>query len=84
MSDPAAPAGVTITVRDHGNLRVVGPITVLDGEGNAFEVEAGKPVFLCRCGGSATKPFCDGTHRTNGFQNAVRAAGPAEGEAAAG
>lgn len=27
-------------------------------------------VFLCRCGGSANKPFCDGTHRTNGFSGA--------------
>ena len=24
-------------------------------------------VALCRCGGSKNKPFCDGTHRTNGF-----------------
>jgi uncharacterized Fe-S cluster protein YjdI len=24
-------------------------------------------VALCRCGGSANKPFCDGTHRTKGF-----------------
>jgi CDGSH-type Zn-finger protein len=24
-------------------------------------------VALCRCGGSANKPFCDGTHGTNGF-----------------
>jgi len=84
MTDSAAPAGVTITVRDHGNLRVVGPITVLDGEGNALEVEAGKPVFLCRCGGSATKPFCDGTHRANGFQSAVRAAGQADEDTPAG
>ena len=24
---------------------------------------------LCRCGGSAAKPYCDGTHRTNGFSD---------------
>lgn len=64
---------VTITVRDNGNLKVVGPVAILDGEGTAFAVEAGKPVFLCRCGHSATKPFCDATHRTIGFQSVVRA-----------
>jgi len=27
-------------------------------------------IALCRCGGSANKPFCDGTHATNGFSGA--------------
>jgi CDGSH-type Zn-finger protein len=26
------------------------------------------PVFLCRCGQSANKPFCDGTHRKVKFE----------------
>ncbi len=64
---------VTITVRDNGNLKVVGPITLLDGEGNRIEVPEGKAVFLCRCGHSQTKPFCDASHKTAGFESAVRA-----------
>jgi CDGSH-type Zn-finger protein len=38
---------------------------VLDGEGNVLY--EGDRAALCRCGGSANKPFCDGTHKTNGF-----------------
>jgi CDGSH-type Zn-finger protein len=82
MPDAPAPSAVTITVRDNGFYRVAGSITLLDGEGNAFEVEDGKAVFLCRCGGSATKPFCDSTHRTNGFSSAVRAVAGAKDPAA--
>jgi CDGSH-type Zn-finger protein len=67
-------ADVTITVRDNGNLKVVGPITLLDGEGNQIDVPEGKAVFLCRCGHSQTKPFCDASHKAAGFESAVRAA----------
>ena len=39
-----------------------------NSEGEEFP---GKSKFaLCRCGGSASKPFCDGTHASNGFSGA--------------
>jgi CDGSH-type Zn-finger protein len=65
---------VTIRVRDNGPLLVEGPVTVVDAEGNKFEIPAGKPaIALCRCGQSARKPFCDGTHKTCNFMAAERA-----------
>lgn len=41
----------------------------LEGADGA-ELPVGEGVALCRCGGSAKKPFCDGTHRRNGFTDA--------------
>ena len=70
---------VTIRVRDNGNLKVEGPVTLLDGEGNPIAVPEGQPIFLCRCGMSAAKPFCDSSHRAAGFSSVVRAEAPAEG-----
>ena len=61
-----------ITVRDNGPYLVKGPILLLDAEGNEFRVERAT-VALCRCGGSMTKPFCDGTHSKIGFRAAQRA-----------
>ncbi len=56
------------TIKD-GPYQVDGPITVEDAGGQAKEVPAGESVWLCRCGASKTKPFCDGTHKTNGFKS---------------
>jgi len=48
-------------------------IELVDAEGNKYDL-TGKPAFsLCRCGGSVTKPFCDGTHSRIGFQAAEAA-----------
>jgi CDGSH-type Zn-finger protein len=59
-------AAVRIKVRENGPLLVTGPVELFDHEGNPFPTE-GPNIALCRCGGSARKPFCDGTHRGNGF-----------------
>jgi CDGSH-type Zn-finger protein len=69
---------VTIRLRDNGPLVVEGPVTIIDAEGNIFAIDANKPaIALCRCGQSAKKPFCDGTHRACGFMAADRATPPA-------
>lgn len=66
---------VRIRIRDNGPLVVEGSVAIQDAEGNSFPISTDKPaVALCRCGHSAKKPFCDGSHRTEGFESAPRAA----------
>jgi CDGSH-type Zn-finger protein len=63
---------VIIKVRESGPYLVRGNITLTDADGNPYTI-AGENVALCRCGGSHTKPFCDGSHRENGFAACERA-----------
>jgi CDGSH-type Zn-finger protein len=63
---------VTITARENGPYIVQGPVSITDVDGNEYPVER-STVALCRCGGSTTKPFCDGTHSKVGFEAAERA-----------
>ena len=79
------PDAVTIRCREHGPLVVEMPtaeafeglrLRVTDHEGREFAVPAGKrAVALCRCGHSESRPLCDGSHKTCGFQAAERASG---------
>src|SRR5438552_15071874 len=70
----------TITPKSNGPLVVQGPVRIVTPDGRELAVpprKDGKPaevVVLCRCGGSATKPFCDGTHKRNGLSDASPAA----------
>jgi CDGSH-type Zn-finger protein len=68
MSEPE----VTITALENGPYLVRGPVTVRDADGNEYRSER-QTIALCRCGGSTTKPFCDGTHSKIGFAAAERA-----------
>ena len=56
-----------ITVCPRGPLLVRGDFEILDADGEVIEPRRGT-VALCRCGGSAIKPFCDGTHKLNRFE----------------
>jgi hypothetical protein len=53
------------TVFTGGPLKITGPFRLKGSDGKTIEAE--EPVFLCRCGHSSNKPFCDGTHRRIGF-----------------
>lgn len=64
--------GVTIKVRESGPYLIRGTVTLTDADGNPYTIETPN-IALCRCGGSQTKPFCDGSHRTNGFAATERA-----------
>jgi CDGSH-type Zn-finger protein len=63
---------VKITVRKNGPLRVEDPngmVEIVDADGNKYDT-TGKTAFsLCRCGASANRPFCDGSHNQIAFQS---------------
>lgn len=80
-AEPAAGAVVEIKARENGPYRVTGPIRLIDADGTEYELaERGEVIALCRCGGSTTKPFCDGTHSKTGFDAAERAVAAEERE----
>lgn len=72
------PGSVTVRCRLDGPLVVELPpdaaelgvyLRVTDHLGNEHSVPtAKKTVAFCRCNGTKTRPFCDGSHKTNGFK----------------
>ena len=66
---------VTITARHNGPYLVTGPFILKDADGDEYDLteRKGSAIALCRCGGSTTKPFCDGMHSKKGFEAAERA-----------
>lgn len=64
-------AEVRIQICEDGPLLVSGVFSLVDHQGARVPSPRENVVALCRCGLSATKPFCDGSHRREGFQGAL-------------
>ena len=56
---------LTVEPRPNGPLFVRGHVRIVGDDGAVFREDT--RVALCRCGASANKPFCDGSHRRIGF-----------------
>ncbi len=67
-------AATRITVNNNGSLRIEGDFELVDAAGQGIPTAGLPKISLCRCGASANKPFCDGAHKTCGFQSVVVAA----------
>ena len=62
-----------ITINSNGNIRVDGDFEIVDPTGKPFGLAGRTAIGLCRCGQSANKPFCDGSHNRVGFTDPVEA-----------
>lgn len=61
---------ITIRCRPNGPYLIEGEVEVFDPTGAKVDTGARPKIALCRCGHSALKPMCDGTHAKVGFQAA--------------
>lgn len=63
-----------ITATKNGSYRIEGDdFELYDAAGNKYDLAGRTTIALCRCGQSGKKPFCDGTHKTCGFESEVTA-----------
>lgn len=74
--DAASARPVTVTACANGPLIVRGDVELVDEHGDPLEARR-RPIALCRCGASAIRPFCDGSHKAIGFRTEPPARTPA-------
>tara|TARA_R110000868_G_scaffold255428_2_gene512048 strand:- start:409 stop:636 length:228 start_codon:yes stop_codon:yes gene_type:complete len=54
-----------LTINKNGSIKIEGDFEIVDGQGNEYGLQGRTALGLCRCGLSANKPFCDGSHRSS-------------------
>jgi CDGSH-type Zn-finger protein/uncharacterized Fe-S cluster protein YjdI len=63
---PARDGELAVTTLPDGPLRATGPLELVSGTGRTLG--RGTETYLCRCGASKNKPWCDGSHKAAGFK----------------
>ena len=54
-----------LTINNNGSIKIEGDFEITDSTGTTYGLQGRTVVSLCRCGHSANKPFCDGSHKEN-------------------
>lgn len=57
-----------LTINNNGSIKIEGDFEIVDTTCKPYVLQGRTVVSLCRCGRSANKPFCDGSHK-NGFEH---------------
>ncbi len=57
-----------LVINNNGSIKIDGEFEIVAADGTVYGLEGRTTLGLCRCGLSANKPFCDGSHR-NGFEH---------------
>ncbi len=60
-----------LIINNNGSVKIEGDFEIVDVNGNAYGLQGRTVVSLCRCGRSANKPFCDGSHKGNFEHEAI-------------
>jgi CDGSH-type Zn-finger protein len=58
---------VEVTIQKNGPIKIKGTFRFRESSGKITEGE--QELFICRCGGSSSKPWCDNTHKKIGVAN---------------
>lgn len=64
-------ATTKLTINNNGSVKIDGDFEIVDMQGNAYGLQGRTIVSICRCGLSANKPFCDGSHKGHFEHNAI-------------
>lgn len=62
------PAAAFVVACTNGPLLIRGDFELVGADGNVLP-RTRRTVTLCRCGASALKPYCDGSHKLTGFRS---------------